>query len=549
MIFPRGIVFTDTRNVSPNLESPLLSKMLQPLYPPTIVQFYTTKRVNFLTSTVISTTKKNSLNVPNNYNNLHVMPLPHILSYQAVQVIDFSKSMMIDNFACSVDGYDKNDIKHLRPNLGVWDCAMCLHYDRNVDVASHVLSVIKLNAEFDNKNKIIDSYIMTIDLEDPDTVYPFMTTSIKSIIKSTHLKTRKKTNFVDSIKKNRITVRINFTEGIVPLSKLQSVVFGASPSSLINKKYDKKSSLSGKENHYGRIMIRLILLVIIPPEKKTDTYKKVQTQRFLLYHVKLYAAILNCTLCFLKTGNDTNDNNIITTNINNGLCCDRFLKLDPKSIDKYSLAVIGRISIEKLASLVRNLLLCSFEKLKNTYHFGKTEQNCYKHNNCIQVSTPSFCKIHSENIFEYVEEKHRSLYFSGDHDIGIIQTTLLRSASFPKFWDAEKDSLWEVLTFSVVKIANKSLNTSLAGLTSKDEKWLTILLESLSSLTGNTRIANTGVVSVTNNDSSFATCECSSKSCFHTTSSTVTKYKKDELASSSNDNKDVVDFFKKLLKK
>jgi len=216
--------------------------------------------------------------------------------------------------------------------------------------------------------------------------------------------------------------------------------------------------------------------------------------------------------------------------------------------DKNSLTQPVGISVERLASLVRDSLLGYIGKLNYSQYVRKTEEKYYENNYCNPGLSPINSENQKEKIHSFTGEEQKSLFFPGDHDIEIIESILLRNANCPGVWDAEKDSLWEVFTPPPLNDISKALTSSFKKNTTGDEKWLAVLAESVSALTGSTGITDTVISKVTGKDSSITCLKSSPKSRTNRVSSSVTKLKKKELVSCTKD-KDVADFFEDLLKK
>jgi len=329
----------------------------------------------------------------------------------------------------------------------------------------------------------------------------------------------------------------------------ESIVFGASPSSCLSIIDNVQSSSSKTCDYDDKIIIRVILVVILPPETKINTYRKRQACRFLVYHLRRYAAALDCFLCFLSTQccKHTEDSKIAD---NNNVACEvGLVEEELMSLDKNTLTRLEDVSVKRLASLVRYSLLGCIEKLNYSQYVSKTEEKYHENNYYNQALSPINRKTQEESTHRYTGEEQKSLFFPGEHDVVIIESVLLRNASCPGVWDAEKDSLWDVFTPPPLGYTSKALTTSSTNSIARDEKWLTVLAESVSSLTGSVGIADTVIASATVKDSSMTRLKSSQKCGKNMVSPSVTKIKRKHLVSCTKDNKDVADFFEDLLKK
>ena len=80
-------------------------------------------------------------------------------------------------------------------------------------------------------------------------------------------------------------------EATTSLAKLKATQFGLAP--------EDKSTSSQVAESDDNIKISLLICAIMDPGTNKDEYKKTQAQNLIIYHLRRYAALLNCSLCFV----------------------------------------------------------------------------------------------------------------------------------------------------------------------------------------------------------------------------------------------------------
>mmetsp|Transcript_3483 Transcript_3483/g.4844 ORF Transcript_3483/g.4844 Transcript_3483/m.4844 type:complete len:539 (-) Transcript_3483:169-1785(-) len=432
-----------------------------PAHPPTAIQLYTSKYISFLTGTIVPSsssspstlTSKERLRTKDgnfienkeasgNSNYVAIMgPKPfEALSYQAVEV-----------------GNEGN----ARPNLGIWDCSLHSATEKNVGLASQLLRGIQIDSSHcqsssgsQGKDKIDRAtFVLTIDMEHAGVVH-------------LHLKA-----MMDSILSRIKTEGVKF--------KLESLVFGAAPTEEAKDDNDKQQyNDDSLDNSYYDI----VLIAVLPPKTKGDTYVERQAQHLLTYHLRRYASLLDCTLCFvaspfdsLREGTDTSNNNTSTTTKISG----------PRGI-----------SVNQIASIVRKVVIGSHKHKSDKKDDSDGKADTITSNiNDDDEDEPNLLQEDSSTKEEDEDGEAQSIFIPGAHDIDVIESVLLRNASCAGNWDATKDTLWEALSTSESMQGNnhnsKQEQTSSDANDSRDvgdEEWLSILADSVKSLIGGTGV-------------------------------------------------------------
>jgi hypothetical protein len=203
---------------------------------PTVIQLFTTKPIVFDDNTDLGA---------------HA-----VLSYQALEVsppTPEGESTLFQQRRSKVS-------QIMTPNLGVWNC----HISKNILVDS----LLKI------PDATTGHYCMTIDLSDPTLVEPSMAIMHEKLVRLL-------------IQQPPTTTE----EGTTSLAKLKTTQFGLAP--------EDKSASSQVAEADDNVKISLLICAIMDPGTYKDDYKKTQAQNLVIYHLRRYAALLNCSLCFV----------------------------------------------------------------------------------------------------------------------------------------------------------------------------------------------------------------------------------------------------------
>ena len=338
--------------------------MSQPGFPPTAVQFYSTKSID-LTSNSITRDGNDNANDENDHNHDKTStstsaPSFAPLTYQAV-TIDTSTSASV-SVSASTGRNDKNDgdtdsSGYSNPNLGIWNCKIHnanvsvdtndstnMNDNMNDNANTNMMPSELLKACLPTMNKI-PTFILTLDLDEAnlDQVHPIMSTMLKNIIAYCSAILERENNRVKASsthndgdnngngnsngngnrngngseekeeKFNSIQDILSETESLPPqgttnLIQLKTCIFGKAPldessfpHTIQELELDSEGSYSHSNSHSRSFNVNIIICGIF--SQKTDvtaTYREKQAINLLSYHLQKYAADLNCSLCFLK---------------------------------------------------------------------------------------------------------------------------------------------------------------------------------------------------------------------------------------------------------
>lgn len=180
-----------------------------------------------------------------------------VLSYQALEV----SSPEVES---KLFGQRRRANQTLNPNLGVWNC--CVIREKLVDSLLMIPDSVK-------------HYCMTIDLSDPSMVEPAVSVLHDALVR---LLVRQSPESNDN---GETTTRTT------SLAKLKTTQFGLAPE-------EKQPSTPPYKEDDDHIKISLLICALVAPTNKDD-YKETQSQNLVFYHLRRYAAALNCTLCFV----------------------------------------------------------------------------------------------------------------------------------------------------------------------------------------------------------------------------------------------------------
>lgn len=280
--------------------------------------------------------------------------------------------------AIQIGTLEEEDAKnrHQNPDLGVWNCRTT---NKLVDALLETLA-----------NKV-PLYCLTVDLSQPNQVEPSLTKMQNALAR--HLIEYPPKQSDDKQKKQTATTS---------LFDLQATEFGKA-------KDDAKEGRSVNESFKNVLTTVMICAVLAPLEdgEDSDTYKTKQAQALVIYHLRKFAATLNCTLCFVAPPQERKEEGAVTSTAS----------LQPT------------MTYDKLSEYWRDLALDK-----------KIWETIVEPVSSIDEETKEADAPTPENV-----EVASALYGPGKHQEDLIDSVVLRSANYPGHWDASKDSLWVAL--------------------------------------------------------------------------------------------------------
>ena len=360
---------------------------------PTAIQLHSDHALDFMTNK-ISTTSKASEAQTNKHSH-------SILSYQAIQTQQ-----------------DEEERTHIKPDLGVWNCCTTNNFD-DAALGSMLKKVVlhsgvHENAEVDEKKDdttkdtteaaadcaadiSTNTVVMTVHLDELNTVQPTLE--------------RMKNVLVHSYGDDKITGK-----GTTSIKILQSCTFGK-----CEIKQEMNPSKSGG--------IALILAVIVP-SSRTDRnasteYQMRQQQSFVVYHLHKFALETNCTLCFVREGENVEEN-------------------------------MSTMTIEELASVIRRVAM----------GFAPVDEVAF--NSVIEEEQTEASDTLATTV-------NPAIYPAGSHDAELISGAMQRNASCEGLWDASNDDLIVALPPPSTTTSENTDKHTKHG----DEEWLSKLASSV----------------------------------------------------------------------
>jgi hypothetical protein len=385
---------------------------------PTILQLYTDTPIQLETTSVLT-----------GYSSL---------TYQAIQIGD------------EVDEELNSKNRHETPDLGVWNCRA------DTNLVDALLATVATS---------IRVFCFTVDLAQPHLVERNMTRLQHALVR--HL--------IEHPPTTEATPRQTATTS---LYQLQMVDFGRANEDSQNPSADSSKERNVNESFKDVTTTLMICakLPLVQPGEEED-YKLKQAQALVIYHLRKFAAALNCTLCFVhptKTSKDSPDNVETSTaaakdaSANATTLSSMQPTVDYHTVSEWwrALALDEKIweatsSSQSAPSISKSLSLSSSKDQGEEP--GAEEE------------TTTTTQVEEEAATPETVEVATPLYGPGKHQEDLLETVVLRSATYPGHWDASKDSLWIALP------APKEEQPTEAPKLTGDRGWLSQLRESIAS--------------------------------------------------------------------
>jgi len=427
--------------------------------PPEAIQLHGNKFINFLSAKTVSLDDTTDAS-----------DLKHFsaLSYQAVQTLR--------------DDVSGTRRQHLRPDLGIWDCRIQSSTADNTATLLQRVIINKKGGHSNNKKEQVDKVdeekkeadsaadeIATDDMEVPPTVVLTVdTTNPNSVQPSLEqmrnvLLTMMSGNEASSKQLSRESIRTTTS-----MKVLQSSPFG------VTKITESVGSSSTLQDSSKRVAI--IIAAIIASSSSSDgksaaeEFKERQAKSLVLYHLHKFAFECDCTLCFVRDDDDTDD----------GLAEDiQKLSIGDDTVKKESgegtddtttneAQKKSTLSIDELGKVIRRVAmgLSPVEEQDVTNEEGES-------------------KTDDDDVAVVTSSEISAIHAPGSHDAELIHGAYLRNASCEGQWDASKDDLIVALppqstnsdTTLPSKEETKENTTTTNG--GGDEEWLSKLAASV----------------------------------------------------------------------
>jgi len=332
--------------------------------------------------------------------------------------------------------------RHQTPDLGIWNCRASFTNAKMVD------SLLKTVT---TKQKI-PVYIWTVDLSKPEQVEPSLTLLQNALTRHLieHPPETKEEDPIEDKKPQTATTS---------LFQLQTTEFGKA-----NEDNNRKET-DGIEESFQSIMTTIMICVKLSPlppqqEEGDDTFKTKQAQALVIYHLRKFAAALNCTLCFVEPPVEKKEEGTApeaATDVPASTTTSLQPTVDYYTVSKWwkELALGEPIWEDNKKDTVTDAL-----EGEDTADAAPTEE---------EAPTPETVEV------------ALPLYGPGKHQEDLIESVVLRSANYPGHWDASKDSLWVALPSDLTTgQTNENLDTANEKDVG-DNGWLSQLRDSMAS--------------------------------------------------------------------
>jgi len=445
--------------------------------PPEVIQLHSNRVIDFLSGTTVHLLKKSSKSSgeesnkeESGANNKTTNTIEgqsryfSALSYQAIQTQQDDGPL--PNKSAGGGAAAAVGLRHLRPDLGVWDCRV----NENKEEASAMLlkrvvlgtkkqqpkedsgeekkgEETEAAGEKDEAIGVAPPIVMTVDLSNPADVQPVVE-RMRSVILEVYDSDEK----ASSNKNPQVQCSTS-------IKALQSSTFGKTH---IQEEVTVKGGSTSNDEK-----IALILAVIVPSAINTtasssaaEEYKERQARALLLYHLHKFSLEVDCTLCFVS-GSGSPD-------IPSGGVEAEAKEAETASAENDPL--LGRnttMSIDELGKVIRRVAM-GLSPVEQSDNAGENEEAKEDSKGEDDNGSPS--------------QRPPSIHVPGSHDAELIHGAYLRNASCEGRWDASKDDLNVALppTPSKDSSENKSSNegnTASGG--GGDEEWLSQLASSI----------------------------------------------------------------------
>jgi hypothetical protein len=383
------------------------------------------------------------------------MPGYAVLTYQAAQV-----SSSLEDTPSTPETAVMRSKKAVAtvPDLGVWNCCVT---GRQSGTAPLVDSLLKIPSH-EQKQKELDTFCFTIDLSDLQKVEPSISLLQEALVRFLIDRPSAPTTTTGDIPPPSATRTTS-------LYDLRSVQFGLAP----EDESASATTTAAPDEDDRKISIALMIAAVMPTTAAatatadTSDYHDKQAQALVVYHLRRYAAALNTSLCFVKD-KDYQKYNAPTATTTATVT-------DDETRDETAADAIpdqghqSTLSIMELASV--------WSELAQGKAVWSTEaSNSSEHDTAAEEVSPEGDEVQA---VDDKETTHPTIYGPDHHHEDLIESVLLRNASYPGHWDAAKDSIWKVLP---AQDSAGSANKSAADVGKEnkgDEHWLSELRESV----------------------------------------------------------------------
>jgi len=480
----------------------------RPAFPPTAVQLYSSKYIDFDSNTVL---KINEVSKSAEVDQRRHQPL----MYQAVRV-------------SSGTAGDK-----VTPNLGVWNCRVS---ETDPGIVTSLLEGVLIRNNDNRKHLYFPTFVLALDLDESNAVQPSVANMIQIIVQycaklENFVKTQEEIGSPEEKENNDNKYDEIISQGTTNISVLRGKLFGKAP-------LDTDSEAATAVDVSSDINISIVICGIFSKRSKEEnTYKEKQAVNLVSYHLQKYSSELNSTLCFIKDdvysseGNNEDNADSKDDDANK----DQEMENDNNSSSPQTVSDVFRpkgIDAQEFASHLKDICTSTSTTVDEVDTQAETD-----------ISRLDESQQQLENM-----QHQPSIYNPYDYDVDLINSVLLRGASCPGIWNANTDSLQAALPPpNADKDVNKGGKEGTASEVenNSDNEWLSKLADSVSAYVGSSGLGGDGASVM---DQSLRTTRTSANSSV-ATKKKIVKKKPNVAGEKGKDNQDVAEFFAGLLNK
>ena len=373
--------------------------------------------------------------------------------------------------------------QHLRPDLGIWDCRI---QSATADNTAMLLQRVIINKKGGHSNKkeqdednkdneekkeadsamdeattddmeLPPTVVLTVDTTNPNSVQPSLEQMRKVLLT---MMSADETSSKQQLSRESIRTTTS-------MKVLQSSPFG------VTKITESVGSLQDSSKRVAIIIAAIVASSSSSSDGKSaaEEFKERQAKSLVLYHLHKFALECDCTLCFVRDDDDTDDG--LAEGIQKLSIGDDTVKKDSGEGNDDTTTNEAQkksaLSIDELGKVIRRVAmgLSPVEEQDLTNEEGGESKST------------------DDDVAAVASSEISAIHAPGSHDAELIHGAYLRNASCEGQWDASKDDLIVALppqstssdTSLKPKEETKESSTTTSG--GGDEEWLSKLAASV----------------------------------------------------------------------
>ena len=544
-----------------------------PAFPPTAIQFYSTKSIDLQHQSIINHAHATTGTSGNGASTTENKFAP--LTYHTSTIAHSSNAANTTSTNTTEANANNRTIDN--PDLALWNC----HIQPDSQTPSELLKACHSHpascTSSKNKNSnsnCIPTFLLTLDLDSHNSesglgsIQPI----VKSMLQNIILYCRSIANSTN-VGSGSAAGTGNGTH----LKTLESTIFGKAP---LSEENDTKGQYTPAENTTAavaapttssekeiraaaNVQVNIVICGIMAAKQDEGTsYREKQAVNLISYHLQKFSSEINCTLCFMRD-HDSSDDHGENGNSNNNDDKDHINKDAEKGKGEMKVDAFRPkgLSLVEFSKALRRLCVADSEQEGGDDddnddevedgEVGGGNGDVGQGQNEGEGADSSLSGQHQQH-----QHQQPSIYAPFDYDVDLINSVLLRGAGCPGVWNANTDSLWVALPqTSASGSSNMESNTAATATNANgalavsdgDQEWLGKLAESVSAYVGNSGGSGSDGKSIRSSmDQTTRTTRTSANNTVATKKKVVRK-KPSATGDKKEDSKDVHDFFAELL--